>query len=106
MLWKPPNALYRRDVLARAWAWVVEQLAFLVVLLVLAAAFVYLIVEPGRWGRGSGVVAIGMLLAAVLRVGLPTERAGLLAVRARWLDVAAYIVFGGVILAVDIRLHG
>jgi Protein of unknown function (DUF3017) len=106
MLWKPPNALHRRDVLARAWAWVVEQLAFLVVLVVLAAAFIYLIVEPGRWGRGSGVVSVGMLLASLLRLVLPGERAGLLAVRARWLDVAAYLVLGGVILGVDIRLHG
>jgi hypothetical protein len=93
-------------VLTRAWAWVVEQLAFLLVLLVLAAAFIYLIVEPGRWGRGAGVVAVGMLLAAVLRAVLKSERAGLLVVRARWLDVAAYLLLGGMILGVDIRLHG
>jgi phosphatidylglycerol lysyltransferase len=45
------------------------------------------------------------LLAAVLRAVLPARRAGLLAVRARWLDVLVYAVMGGVILGVAIRLH-
>jgi hypothetical protein len=93
-------------VLSRAWQWVVEQLAFLVVLAVLAAAVLYLIVEPGHWRRGSGVVSVAMLIAAVLRAAVPPQRVGLLAVRSRWLDVAAYLVLGGVILGVDIRLHG
>jgi hypothetical protein len=85
--------------------WVVDQLAFLAVLLVLAAAFCYLIVEPGRWGRGSGVISVGMLLAALLRTVLPVGRVGLLAVRSRWLDAAFYLAVGGLILAVDVRLH-
>jgi hypothetical protein len=93
-------------VLGRVLRWLTEQAAFLAVLVVLAAAFGYLIVEPGRWGRGSGVVAVAVLLAAVLRTVLPSGRVGLLAVRARWVDVLLYVVLGGVILAVDIRLHG
>ena len=92
--------------LNRAWQWVVEQLAFLVVLLVVAAAFLYLIVEPGHWRRGSGVVAVAMLLAAVLRAVLSPTRAGLLVVRARWIDVVVYAVIGGLILGVAVRLHG
>jgi hypothetical protein len=104
MWWTPPNEW--RDVLTRAWHWITEQLAFLVVLVILAAAFLYLIVEPGRWGRGSGVVAVAVLLAGVLRLVLPAARAGLLAVRSRWVDVVTYLVLGGVILGVDIRLHG
>jgi hypothetical protein len=93
-------------VLGRILRWATEQAAFLAVLLVLAAAFVYLIVDPGRWGRGSGVVAVAVLLAGVLRGLLPTGRVGQLAVRARWFDSVCYLVLGGVILAVDIRLHG
>jgi hypothetical protein len=93
-------------VLNRARQWIVGQLPFLAVLALLVAAFLYLIVEPGHWRRGSGVVAAAMLLAAILRGGLSSQRAGLLAVRARWLDVLAYLVLGGVILGVDIRLHG
>jgi hypothetical protein len=93
-------------VLGRAKQWTIEQLAFLTVLVVLAAAFVYLLVEPGHWRRGSGAVAAAVLLAAVLRAVLPQARAGLLVVRARWLDVVAYVVMGGAILGVAIRLHG
>jgi hypothetical protein len=93
-------------VLTRARRWIIEQIAFLVVLVILGVAFLYLIVEPGRWGRGSGVVAVAVLLAGLLRLVLPTARAGLLAVRSRWLDVLTYLVLGGLILGVDIRLHG
>jgi hypothetical protein len=92
-------------VLARAWRWITEQFAFLAVLAVLAAAFVYLIIEPGRWGRTSGVVAVAVLLAALLRAVLPVARVGFLAVRSRWFDAACYLALGGVILAIDLRLH-
>ena len=91
--------------LNRAVRWIVEQLAFLSVLAVLAAAFVYLLIEPGRWGRTAGVVAVGVLLAAVLRAALPLGRVGMLAVRSRWFDAACYLALGGVILAIDLRLH-
>jgi hypothetical protein len=92
-------------VLRSALRWISEQLAFLAVLLVLAAAFAYLIAEPNHWRRGSGVISVGVLLAAVLRTVLPSARAGLLAVRSRWVDAALYLAMGGLILAVDIRLH-
>lgn len=85
--------------------WIIEQLAFLVVVAVLVAAFVYLIVESGRWGRSAGGMSVAVLLAGLLRLVLPTRHAGLLAVRSRWLDAACYLALGGVILAVDIRLH-
>ena len=81
------------------------QVAFLTVLAVMLVAFVYLIVAPGRWGRGSGIVAVAVLLAGVLRAVLPTPRVGLLAVRARWVDTVLYLVLGGLILGLDIRLH-
>jgi hypothetical protein len=93
-------------VLGRALRWVGEQFTFLLVIAVLAAAFLYLIVDPGRWGRGSGIVSVAVLLAGLLRAALPTSRIGLLAVRSRWADSVSYLVLGGVILAVDIRLHG
>jgi hypothetical protein len=92
-------------VLHKTLRWVTDQFALLTVLAVLAAAFVYLLVEPGRWGRASGGVGVAVLVAAVLRGVLPATRVGLLAVRSRWLDTATYLVLGGVILAVDIRLH-
>ena len=91
--------------LNRALQWIRDQVAFLVVLLLLGVAFAYLIVDPDRWWRGSDVFSAGMLLAGLLRTVLPVRRVGLLAVRSRWLDVACYLALGGAILAVDIRLH-
>jgi hypothetical protein len=92
-------------VLTRILRWIENQLAFLAVVAVLAAAFLYLIIAPGRWGRTSGVVAVAVLLAAVLRAVLSDTRAGMLAVRSKWLDTACYLALGGVILAIDLRLH-
>ena len=83
-----------------------EQRAFLAVLVVLAAGFVYLLIEPSHWRRGTGVMAVALLGAAVLRVLLRGYDAGLLAVRSKWLDAVFYLVLGGCILAVDIRLQG
>ena len=91
--------------LNRTRQWIAEQFAFLAVVLVLAGAFVYLILEPGRWGRTSGVVAVAVLVAGLLRALLPASRVGMLAVRSRWFDAACYLALGGVILAVDLRLH-
>ena len=91
--------------LARAWRWIAEQAAFLTVLAVIAAGFGYLLAEPGRWGRAAGVIAVAVLLAGLFRGLLPAERVGLLAVRSRWLDTACLLAVGGLVLALDIRLH-
>ncbi|MGB0435932.1 MAG: DUF3017 domain-containing protein [Mycobacterium sp.] len=53
--------------------------AFLVVAFALVAA--------GYWRRGALVMAIGVGVAAALRLTLTDERAGLLAVRTRTFDV-------------------
>ncbi|SHG01405.1 Protein of unknown function [Jatrophihabitans endophyticus] len=91
--------------LARSWRWIREQLAFLIVLAGVVAAFGYLLVEPGHWRRGTMALGVVVLVAGVLRLTMPTARVGLLAVRSRWLDTVVYLVLGGLILAVDIRLH-
>jgi hypothetical protein len=92
-------------VLERALRWIREQLAFLVVLIVLAGAFGYLFIERTQWRRATVIVAAALLLAGVLRAVLPTRHAGMLATRSRWLDALAYLVLGGLVLAADIRLH-
>jgi Protein of unknown function (DUF3017) len=94
------------DVLGRAWRWIVEQFAFLVVVLLLAAAFGYLTVDPGRWSRVTGIVALAMLVAGFARLTLPTDRVGMLAVRGRAMDTVCFLFLGALILALDIRLHG
>ena len=86
-------------------SWVREQLAFLVVLAGLVAAFAYLVLVPGRWGRATGVIAVTVLLAGALRLVLPTGRVGALAVRSRTVDTVTCFVLGGLLFAVDIRLH-
>jgi ABC-type bacteriocin/lantibiotic exporter with double-glycine peptidase domain len=48
---------------------------------------------------GRLVIAVGLLLAAVLRLVLPARRAGLLVVRSRRLDVALLLVLGAALLA-------
>ena len=81
------------------------QAPFLVVLGIVVAVFVYLSIWPGHWRRGTGLIAVAMLLGAVLRLTLPTPHAGLLAVRGRWWDSFCYLALGALILIVDIRLR-
>jgi hypothetical protein len=92
-------------VLSRARRWLAGEAPFVVVLLVLVAAIVYLIFEGGHWRRGVGIVTVAMVTAAVLRAVLPEHRAGMLAVRGRWRDTICYALLGGVILGAAIRLH-
>jgi len=68
----------------------VSEVPVVVVFLVAAAGL--LAVSQGFWRRGLLVVAASLLVAAVLRLTLPTRRAGLLAVRGRAVDV---VVLGG-----------
>lgn len=81
------------------------QAPFLVVLGIVVAAFVYLSIWPGHWRRGTGLIAVAMLLGAVLRLTLPASHAGLLAVRGRWWDSFCYLALGALILILDIRLR-
>jgi hypothetical protein len=92
-------------VLGRALRWTGEQLAFLLVLGVLAAGFAYLVFDASQWRPAALLVAVAVLVAGALRAVLPTRRVGLLAVRARWIDTVLYLALGGVILALDLRLH-
>ncbi|MGE2832347.1 DUF3017 domain-containing protein [Mycobacterium sp. SMC-4] len=66
-----------REVAAAQWP-------ILVVALFLVAAFA--LVAAGFWRRGALVMAVGVAAAAGLRLALPDERAGLLAVRTRTVD--------------------
>jgi hypothetical protein len=80
------------------------QAPFLLVVALLVVAFVYLVFSPGHLRRGAAVIALSALVAGLLRVVLPAQRAGLLRVRARWIDAVCYLGLGGLILSVAIRL--
>lgn len=73
-----------------------DNLPMLLVAAVLVVAVVLLAWD--RWRRGTYVFGGATLLAAALRMMLPTDRAGLLAVRGKAFDVAWLTVLGGVII--------
>lgn len=60
------------------------QWPILMVGLIFVAAFI--LVVAGYWRRGALVMAIGVGVAAALRLTLTEDRAGLLAVRSRGID--------------------
>jgi Protein of unknown function (DUF3017) len=62
------------------------QWPILLVGLIIVAAFGLVI--AGYWRRGALVLAIGVGVAAALRLALSDDRAGLLAVRNRTIDFA------------------
>ncbi|MGQ0573702.1 MAG: DUF3017 domain-containing protein, partial [Pseudonocardia sp.] len=68
------------------------------------AAIGMLRVLTEHWREGAALLAGSLLLAAVLRVVLPDDRAGLLAVRSRVIDVALYVGFGLVTLALAVTV--
>mgnify|MGYP000880273700 CR=1 FL=1 len=57
-----------------------------------AVGFIFLtafvLVAAGFWRRGALLIGIGVGVAAGLRLALPDDRAGLLAVRSKGLDFA------------------
>jgi hypothetical protein len=85
--------------------WLRDEAPFVVVALILLVAVGYLTIWPDHWRRGIAIIALAALVGGVLRLVLPRPRAGMLVVRARWFDVACYLVIGGVILGVAVRLH-
>jgi len=73
--------------------WFPARVGGIFYLLTIAAALVGLaIVAAGAWRNGVRLLAVGLLLAAVLRVILPEEKSGMLAVRHRYLD--AFLLTG------------
>jgi hypothetical protein len=92
-------------VLRRGGQWLRAEAPFVVVVALIAAAGLYLRYAPGHWRRVSGIIAVAVLLAGVLRLVLPAPQVGMLGVRGRWRDGLTYLLIGGVILGVAIHLH-
>lgn len=72
------------------------HLPMVLVAVVVAVAVVF--VAGDRWRRGAFFFGGATLLAAALRLALPTARVGLLAVRSKPFDVAALTLLGSAIL--------
>ena len=57
------------------------------------------IMATGHWRRGSMAFAVTVLIAGLLRLVLPRRLAGLLAVRARWIDCLIMLGLGALMAA-------
>ena len=81
-----------------------QHVAFALVLAVVALGMVR--IAQYHWREGAAVLGLALLLAAGLRVVLPPDRAGLLVIRGRYLDVLVYAGFGVLVLAVALTIVG
>lgn len=79
-----------------------DHVAFILVLAVTVIAFVLII--GYRWRRGAVLLGGALLLAGGLRAVLSDQRAGLLAIRGRSVDVLAYTAFGLAMVAVAVTI--
>ena len=80
-----------------------QTLGGTVYLLVLAAALVGLgIVLAGAWRTGVGWIGAGLLVAAMARLVLAEEAAGMLRVRRKWSDVLMLTVAGVALIVLSI----
>lgn len=59
-----------------------------------------IVMGTGHWRRGAVVFAASVLLGGVLRAVLPDNLAGLLAVRARWVDSVFLLGLGSLMVVV------
>ncbi len=80
------------------------QLAFSLVLIAVLLGMVRIV--QYHWREGTAIIGGALLLAAMLRAMLSPERAGLLAIRGRGLDVLTYGGFGLLVLAVALTITG
>ena len=58
----------------------------------------------GHWRTGAGVLGLGLLLAAGLRLGLPPRSAGWLVVRSRSFDATLLLALGLGVLALAVTI--
>lgn len=78
--------------------------AFLATLILVAAGFAYTAIVPEHWLRGVLVSSGGFALGAALRLVLPEERAGMLKIRGRALDVLCFGAVAVLIVTVGVLL--
>ncbi|MFC5992752.1 DUF3017 domain-containing protein [Pseudonocardia hispaniensis] len=74
----------------------------LLVLLIMALGLVRVL--TAHWRQGSVLLGGALLVAAVLRILLPDNRIGLLAIRSRVIDVLCYSGFGLVMIVLAMTI--
>jgi len=80
----------------------IAQVPYLAVGLVVAAGLLLVVFE--YWRRGLVTIGVAMGLAGLLRLLLPARRAGLLSVRSRGFDVAAYAFLGVALIGIGLAI--
>jgi hypothetical protein len=81
-----------------------DQVPFGIVLLVAVAGIVRLV--EYHWRQGAVLLGAALLVAAVLRAAFPDERAGLLRVRGRVIDVLSYAALAACMMFVAFTIAG
>jgi hypothetical protein len=77
---------------------------FAVVMLIVTIGIVRIVMY--HWRQGTVLIGVALLVAAVIRILLSDQRAGLLAVRSRKVDFLLYGGFGGMILFIALTITG
>jgi Protein of unknown function (DUF3017) len=72
------------------------------VLLIAAVGMVRVLTQ--HWREGAVLLGGALVVAALLRMLLPTERVGLLAVRSRPIDVLCYAAFGVAVILIAMTI--
>jgi Na+-transporting NADH:ubiquinone oxidoreductase subunit NqrB len=80
------------------------QLPFALVLLIVAVAAV--LIFDYHWRQGAGLIGGALLVAGLFRAILPSEQAGLLAIRGKPVDVLSYGGLAVLILFVTFTITG
>lgn len=81
---------------------VLAQGPYVLVGLVVGAGLTLVFFE--YWRRGLVTIGAAMGLAGLLRLLLPARRAGLLSVRGRGFDVAAYVAMGVALIGIGLAI--
>jgi hypothetical protein len=80
------------------------NLPFALVLLIVAVAA--LRIGQYHWRQGAGLIGGALLVAGILRAVLPTENAGLLAIRGKAVDFLNYVGLAAMILFLTFTITG
>jgi inner membrane protein involved in colicin E2 resistance len=90
--------VHRRRSTPRAPEWLPTALVFAIAV----AGMLRILTE--HWREGAALLAGSLLIAGVLRTVLPDDRAGLLAVRSRAIDIVLYLGLGLITLALAVTI--
>jgi hypothetical protein len=81
-----------------------SQLPFALVMLIVAVAALQ--IGQYHWRQGTGLIGGALLVASVLRAVLPDERAGLLGIRGKAVDIVSYAGLALLILFLTFTITG